>query len=191
MSRPAFEHSPLLQAATELAIEVYAIADTSPFDGRKSLQNQIKSAAMSVSETIAEGLERGTKDELRAFLFVARSSAGEVRSLLRSLEDDPEFAGLRPEIFSLRSKAEAITKLLGTWGRCLRNSAVEIREAPNAKARQASLAARRTREFLYELDQMRSAQGETQSAEYSTQDEAPEAAPSAPDKGTGPAGIRA
>ncbi len=157
MSPLAFEHSPLLQAATDLAIEVYAITETSAFDGRDSLRSQIKGAALSVSDTIAEGLERQTKDELRAFLFVARSSAGEVRSVLRSLEEDPEFAIIQPEIFCLRSKAEVISKQLGIWGRALRNSRGEKVKIPNAIARKASLAARRTREFLYELEQMGSA----------------------------------
>jgi four helix bundle protein len=159
MSRPAFDHSPLLQATTDLAVEVYAITETSAFDGRDSLRSQVKGAALSVSDTIAEGLERETKNGLRSFLFVARSSAGEVRSVLRSLEDDPEFAAIQPEIISLRSKAEAISKQLGQWSRMLRKSDRTTQPAAGAQTRKALLAARRGREFLYELDQMRTAAG--------------------------------
>jgi four helix bundle protein len=190
MSRPAFEHSPLIQAAADLAVEVYAITDTSTFDGRDSLRSQLGSAALSISDILAEGLERPTKHEFRAFLFVARSSASEVRSLLRALEEDPEFAGGQAELLSLRSKAEAISKALGTWGRSLRNAPVRM-EAPDAKARKVTLAARRTREFLYELEQMRSNGGKTQAQKFITQVEAPEPETSSPGKGAGSTGLSA
>ena len=41
--------------------------------------------ACSISNNIAEGFERGTRDELIAFLYIARGSAGEVRSMLSRL----------------------------------------------------------------------------------------------------------
>ena len=39
-------------------------------------------AALSVSNNIAEGFERGTTNELLQFIYIARGSAGEVRSML-------------------------------------------------------------------------------------------------------------
>ena len=39
--------------------------------------------SLSVSNNIAEGFERGTTNELLQFIYIARGSAGEVRSMLR------------------------------------------------------------------------------------------------------------
>jgi four helix bundle protein len=50
------------------------------------LRDQLERAALSVSNNIAEGFERGTTNELLAFLYIARGSAGEVRSMMRILE---------------------------------------------------------------------------------------------------------
>ncbi len=47
-----------------------------------SLKDQIQRAAVSVMANIAEGFERGTKEEFLYFLYVARGSCGEVRSHL-------------------------------------------------------------------------------------------------------------
>jgi len=46
------------------------------------LRDQLRRAALSVSNNIAEGFERGTTAELLSFLYIARGSAGEVRSML-------------------------------------------------------------------------------------------------------------
>ncbi|TXH00465.1 MAG: four helix bundle protein [Candidatus Moraniibacteriota bacterium] len=47
-----------------------------------SLQDQIQRSAVSVLSNLAEGFERGTKDELIAFWYIARGSCGEVRAQL-------------------------------------------------------------------------------------------------------------
>jgi four helix bundle protein len=44
--------------------------------------NQIKRAAVSIMNNIAEGFERRTNKELKNFLFIAKGSCGEVRSML-------------------------------------------------------------------------------------------------------------
>jgi len=65
-------------------------------------RDQIERAAVSVSNNIAEGFERGTTQELLTFLYIARGSAGEVRSMLCLLEGIPGFADLKSEISDLR-----------------------------------------------------------------------------------------
>jgi four helix bundle protein len=47
-----------------------------------SFRNQLERAVLSVSNNIAEGFERGSTNELLQFLYIARGSAGEVRSML-------------------------------------------------------------------------------------------------------------
>jgi len=63
----------------ELTIMVYKV-----FKNCKdfSFKNQIERASVSIMNNIAEGFERKTNKELRNFLFIAKGSAGEVRSML-------------------------------------------------------------------------------------------------------------
>ena len=77
-----FEQLPVWQAAIDLAAAVCAVTDKSSFQGRYSLKDQIERVAVSISNNIAEGFERGSNQELLTFLYVARGSAGEVRSML-------------------------------------------------------------------------------------------------------------
>jgi hypothetical protein len=55
------------------------------------------------ANNIAEGFERGTTNELLAFLYIARGSAGEVRSMLCLLERRRAFGHLKSQISNLKS----------------------------------------------------------------------------------------
>ena len=50
-------------------------------------KNQIERAAVSVMNNIAEGFERKSNNEFKYFLFVAKGSAAEVRSMLYIAKD--------------------------------------------------------------------------------------------------------
>jgi len=47
-----------------------------------SFKNQLERASVSIMNNIAEGFERRTNKELTNFLYIAKGSAGEVRSML-------------------------------------------------------------------------------------------------------------
>ncbi|MBI3305904.1 four helix bundle protein [Candidatus Nomurabacteria bacterium] len=79
-----FEDIIAWQKGKELTIHTY-IAFRSCKDF--SFKNQIERASVSIMNNIAEGFERRTNKELKNFLFIAKGSAGEVRSMLNlSLE---------------------------------------------------------------------------------------------------------
>jgi hypothetical protein len=63
-----FEDLPVWNDAIELAVQVYALTSRPEFKGHWSLKDQLERAAVSVSNNIAEGFERGTNNELLAFL---------------------------------------------------------------------------------------------------------------------------
>jgi four helix bundle protein len=107
MTYARFEEIPAWQEAIRLAEGVYDMTESNNWPGSRSLQDQLERAALSVSNNIAEGFERGTTNELLAFLYIARGSAGEVRSMLCFLERRPAFSN-----FKFRLKFEIIGREL-------------------------------------------------------------------------------
>ncbi|UQD55747.1 four helix bundle protein [Flavobacterium sp. K5-23] len=61
---------------------IYEITENSDFKKDFDLVRQIRRASISISSNIAEGFERNTDKEFVYFLYVAKASAGEVRSQL-------------------------------------------------------------------------------------------------------------
>jgi four helix bundle protein len=112
MTYKRFEDLPVWQAGLELARRVYQLTALPPFRRNRSLRDQIERAAVSVSNNIAEGFERGTTQELLTFLYIARGSAGEVRSMPCLLETLDDFSGLKSEISNLKSRAEGASRQL-------------------------------------------------------------------------------
>jgi four helix bundle protein len=98
MKYSRFEELPVWQDAIELAVRIYQLTSKSLFRGRYSLRDQIERAAVSVSNNIAEGFERGTTQELLTFLYIARGSSGEVRSMLCLLQSLAGFEDLKSQI---------------------------------------------------------------------------------------------
>ena len=90
-----FEDLPVWKAAIELAEKIYALIEKPTFKRKYSLRDQIERAVISVSNNIAEGFERGTTQELLTFLYIARGSAGEVRSMLCFVEKLSAFQDLK------------------------------------------------------------------------------------------------
>jgi four helix bundle protein len=117
-----FEDLPVWKAAIELAGKAYSLTEKKHFRGKYSLRDQIERAALSVSNNIAEGFERGTTQELLTFLYIARGSAGEVRSMLIFIESIPGFDDLKSQISDLRSLAESVSRQLRAWADSLQNS---------------------------------------------------------------------
>jgi len=74
-----FEDIIAWQRAKNLTIEIYKLFDTQK---DFSFKSQINRASISIMNNIAEGFERKSNKEFKQFLFIAKGSAGEVRSML-------------------------------------------------------------------------------------------------------------
>src|SRR6266550_4965922 len=80
------------------------------------------SAALSVTNNIAEGFERVTTNELNMFLAIARGSAGEVRSMMAVVKDRPKLKLLVRRLQEIRSLAESCARQLTAWTASIDNS---------------------------------------------------------------------
>jgi four helix bundle protein len=155
MGYKRFEELPVWQASIELALATYAITGQTAFRRQRSLRDQLERAALSVSNNIAEGFERGTNQELLTFLYISRGSAGEVRSMLCLIERMPAFRDLESEFLNLKSSVESISRQLGAWIRTLRGSELKGQRYVTEKTRRANQARQEREEFLKKLEQIR------------------------------------
>jgi len=79
MSISRFEDIIAWQKAKYLAINIYSLySDCNDF----GLKNQIQRASVSIMNNIAKGFERKSNNEFKPFLYIAKGSCGEVRSML-------------------------------------------------------------------------------------------------------------
>ena len=82
-----FEELRIWQMARELCQEVYLHTETQPWKTDTRFVQQIRAAAGSVMDNIAEGFERDGNKEFVQFLYVAKGSCGEVRSQIIRASD--------------------------------------------------------------------------------------------------------
>ena len=125
MKYTRFEELPVWQAAIEFAIRVFEFTDKADFKGVGDVKNQLERAAVSISNNIAEGYERGSNTELIQYLYIAKGSAGECRSMLCLCERLPRFKVFKSDISSLQLRVENISKQLNGWIESLKNSEIK------------------------------------------------------------------
>jgi len=153
MNYSRFEELPVWQEAIRLAEEIYNMTEDKAWSGSRSLRDQLERAALSVSNNIAEGFERGTTNELLAFLYISRGSVGEVRSMLCFLERRPGFANFKSQISNLKSLAESCSRQLRGWADHLQNSEIKGQRHLNDKTRLSYHSKKEVKEFQDELQQ--------------------------------------
>jgi four helix bundle protein len=158
MTYRRFEELPVWNDAIELAVRLLRLTANPEVRSAIGLRGQLERAVVSVSNNIAEGFERGTNEELCAYLYIARGSAGEVRSMLHLLarltQDEP-----RDELADLTARCENIARQLGRWIDAIRNSGQRGPRTLTAEQRQARESTRRREAFVTELKRIQAEAG--------------------------------
>ena len=149
-----FEELPVWQEAAELARSMFEFTTLDQFRRHPGLRDQLERAGLSISNNIAEGFERGTTNELLAFLYISRGSAGEVRSMLRVLEAWKTFRDYKSQISDLRLVCERISKQLYGWIEQLKRSDIRGQRHFDEKKKAAYANRKERDEFLEELNRL-------------------------------------
>lgn len=157
MKYTRFEELPVWQAAIEFALKVFEFTEQNNglFRGLGDTKNQLERAALSISNNIAEGFERGTTSELIYFLYIAKGSAGESRSMLCLCEGAKRFDNLKSEISNLKLRAESISKQLNGWLESLKNTDIKGAKFLTEKERTRYVQRKDLEEFDAEMRQYR------------------------------------
>jgi len=151
MTYESFEDLPVWQRAAQLYELTEDLLENESFRASRGFRDQLDRAALSVSNNIAEGFERGTTNELLSFLYIARGSAGEVRSMLRVRLRRVDDAAARQAIEPLIATALSCSKQLRGWADSLQNSAIKGQRHLNDRTRQEFEAERRAVEMQKRL----------------------------------------
>jgi four helix bundle protein len=129
-----FEELPVWNAAIELAIGTYKLSADQAFLRQGSLRDQIERAAVSVSNNIAEGFERGSTMERLA-----------------------AFSHLKFEISNLKSNAEEIARQLRAWAKALQESPIKGQRFLTQKSQRFDKARHDRDQMLKELQEIQRA----------------------------------
>jgi len=120
-----FEDLECWKAARTLARGVYRAVRSQSLRTDNVLSRQMKRAAVSISSNIAEGFERGTRRQQIEYCFIAKGSAGELRSQIILARDNDL---LDEEAYGwLLERCERCSRLLHAYIRSLQKSAGRFR----------------------------------------------------------------
>lgn len=155
MTYKSFEDLPVWQKAAELYELTEELLEDDAFRATRGFRDQLDRASLSVSNNIAEGFERGTTNELLAFIYIARGSAGEVRSMLtlklRRATKSNWPANVKSQLSNLRSVAESCSRQLRGWADSLQNSEIKGQRHLTDKSRAETDRKKRVAAFGKEL----------------------------------------
>lgn len=110
-----FEEIIAWQKAKELTMCLYAVLKKNK---DYSYRDQLQRSAVSIMNNIAEGFERQTNREMKQFMFIAKGSCGEVRSMLHLGKELNYFHQL--EFDRLLKLSEEISRLLSGFIKSLK-----------------------------------------------------------------------
>ena len=165
MKYERFGELPVWRAAADLAAQVFEWTVDPWFRGKGDLANQLQRATLSVSNNIAEGYERGSTNELLQFLYYARGSSGEVRSMLAVIQRMDSSQRMAVQIGNFREQCEGISRQISGSANHLQNTDITGQRHLNDKSKQAYVNRQRRETFLKNLDAINEANERQREAE--------------------------
>ena len=155
MTYERFEDLPVWQKAADLYEDTEELLNNDSFHSSRGFRDQLDRAALSVSNNIAEGFERGTTNELLAFIYIAHGSADEVHSMLCLKERRARKAGwpadLKSQIADLKSIAESCSRQLRGWADSLQNSDIKGQRHLNRRTREQEEQTKKAKSWQKDL----------------------------------------
>ena len=120
MQKTNFENLEIDQLSEKLADEIWKIACDWNSSAQRTVGEQIIRSADSIGTNIAEGGGRGSGQDYKRFLKIARGSLYETRHWLRrafkrNLLNDEQIKSLTPMIEKLTPKLNAYIRSIGTY----------------------------------------------------------------------------
>lgn len=117
-----FEDLEIWKEAVKMGVMIYKVTEEGKMSKDFSVRDQLRRAAISVSNNIAEGFEYDNNRLFVRFLMYAKGSAGEVRSLLYVLKEagmieENVFKPLWESAIRLSRNIEGFRKYLRTFDR--------------------------------------------------------------------------
>ncbi len=157
MKYKRFEDLPVWKDAIEFAVKIFEFTAEakSEFQGLGDLRNQLERASVSISNNVAEGFERGTTKELIQYIYIAKGSAGECRSMTYVLGHLANFRKYREEILELRRRSEIIAKQLNGWADSLKDSDIKGAKFLTEKEKNSYERRKDLEEFDKEMEEFR------------------------------------
>lgn len=150
----AFEDLPVWKLSAVFASEILPWTASHPgFRGTGDMANQIQRAALSISNNIAEGFDRGSNKELIQYLYISRGSTSEVRSMLKVMRLMKAFDGDQQVISRFVAMTVDISRQLGGWIKSLKNSTIRGEKFLNEQSKQDYQRMKRREIVLAELEQ--------------------------------------
>jgi len=112
-----FEELEIWKIAVSIAVDVYLICDNEPLKSDWGMKDQIRRAACSMSDNIAEGFEYNNNPDFIRFLNYAKGSSGEFRNKLTILNQagkigDEVFNDLYLKSIEFSSKTKSLIEYL-------------------------------------------------------------------------------
>jgi len=113
----SFEEMDIWKEAVKIAVKIYNITSAGKLEKDFRAKDQLRAAAISISNNIAEGFEYNCNKQFLRFLLYAKGSAGELRSELFVLKeadmiDKDIYQELHDDIKSLSRNIQGFRKYL-------------------------------------------------------------------------------
>lgn len=112
-----FEDIQAWKKAHESVLTIYKLTNESALKNDFGLKDQMRRSAVSITSNIAEGNDRGSKNQFIYFLNVSRASCAELRSQLILAKDlnyieTPEYEKLKTDLMEVSRMIMGLIKYL-------------------------------------------------------------------------------